>query len=231
MERKLKNKLIISLDCDWYKAIEVVRETCDLECVYGYKVGFQLGLMYGLSATVAAIKQLTGDKKVVYDHQKAGNDIPDMGRNFAKTMKSCEVDHVILFPFVGPESLKRWITEHLDREIDVMVGGRMTHMGFERMISNLESSNIYAQAAKLGVTKFVLPPTEENYYELVHDHVTKYCDDPIFLSPGFGAQGCNHNMYTDVPIIGRSVVHSESPKDRVLYWADKLLKRKEEGDS
>jgi len=221
----MKNKIIISLDCDWNIAMDVVNETKDLDCVYGYKIGFRIGLLCGLLSSVDAIKLAAPTKKIIYDHQKAGNDIPEMGKHFARVMKKSNVDHAILFPFVGSVSLKSWVQEVQKEGIDVIVGGRMTHTGFTRMISTLESTNICCQAAKLGVKKFVLPPDDKSYYNIICEDIARYCDDPIFLSPGFGAQGCYINDYTDTPIIGRSIIHSKNIKAETLDWHNKLFSK------
>jgi len=49
--------------------------------VGGIKVGFSLALRHGLPAVVGAIKEVA-ELPVVYDHQKAGTDIPQMGSPF-----------------------------------------------------------------------------------------------------------------------------------------------------
>ncbi len=66
--------VIIACDVDDINILrDLVRSTCDIEGIVGYKIGANLALKYGL-------KHLTDDidfhLPVIYDHQKAGTDIP-----------------------------------------------------------------------------------------------------------------------------------------------------------
>ena len=46
-----------------------------------------------------------------------------------------------------------------------------------------------------------MPPNNYDFYKSVKDDMVDYTDkDPIIFSPGFGAQGHDTNMYTDVHI-------------------------------
>ena len=218
-------KIIISLDCPLQKAIKIMKQTGDMEEVYGYKIGFHLVFTFGLIRCVNEVKFRAPSKKVIYDHQKGGNDIPKMGMNFASAMKMAGVDEAILFPFAGPDSLDFWLKELKKRNIETIVGGKMTHQGFSKeeggFFSDEDSLKIYKQAADFGVNRFVLPPNKHDFYEKVSSHVG---GNKIIYSPGFGAQGCEDNSYTDYPIIGRSIYNSEDPKESVLEWYEKLCK-------
>ena len=228
----MKDKIVISLDSSWANSLRTVKETANLDCVYGYKVGFYLALTFGLTALTNRIRQTAPTKKIIYDHQKAANDIPAMGDKFAKIMRLAKIDHAILFPFTGPKTEEAWIKACQDEDVDVIVGGKMTHEGFASMeggsISPFSSLIIYRRAAVLGVTNFVMPPNNYDFYKSVKDDMVDYTDkDPIIFSPGFGAQGHDTNMYTDVPIIGRAIYQSPDPKKETLEWHKKLFKEKE----
>ncbi len=71
---------------------------------------------HGLPAVIIAARKHT-DKPIIYDHQKAGTDIPDTGRNFARVVKKAGVDTVIFFPQAGPETARAWIYHALDRKL------------------------------------------------------------------------------------------------------------------
>ncbi len=77
------NGIIIACDVE---AIEELRSLVEIardsSVVVGYKVGFSLALRFGLPAVVSEVKNLTA-APVIYDHQKAGTDIPQMGQPFA----------------------------------------------------------------------------------------------------------------------------------------------------
>ena len=51
-------------------ALRMVETVDDQQSVYGYKIGFTLGLGYGLPKVCAAIRELS-TKPLIYDHQKA----------------------------------------------------------------------------------------------------------------------------------------------------------------
>ncbi|MEK6910177.1 MAG: hypothetical protein AABW82_00200, partial [Nanoarchaeota archaeon] len=108
---------------------EIVKQTADVEGIGGYKIGFELGLGFGLPAVVDAAREFT-NKPIIYDHQKAGTDIPATGKNFAQTMKRSGVDTVIFFPQAGPETERAWIYHAFDQGLNVIVGGRMTHPAY-----------------------------------------------------------------------------------------------------
>ena len=59
----------------------LVTATSGLEGIGGYKLGFTLALRYGLPACVKEIRALS-QLPIIYDHQKAGTDIPDTGKPF-----------------------------------------------------------------------------------------------------------------------------------------------------
>jgi len=108
---------------------EIVRETAQIEKIGAYKVGFELALQYGLPKIVKTARRYS-DKPIIYDHQKAGTDIPDTGKNFAEVCKKAKIDAAILFPQAGPETEKAWINALKEKEIGVICGGEMTHKGY-----------------------------------------------------------------------------------------------------
>ena len=193
---------------------DIVRHTHDVEGIGGYKIGFTLGLRYGLLGVVETARQFT-DKPLIYDHQKAGTDIPETGKQFAEVCKKSGVDAVILFPQSGPVTAYEWIRAAQDQELGVIVGGEMTHPRYlEGDFSNGEETDytkkfmglmdrdwtgfirggapldIYEFAAGMGVTNFVVPgnkPDKVRFYK----NLVERCgvDEPVFYAPGFVAQG------------------------------------------
>ena len=47
-------KIIISLDCPLQKAVKIMKQTGEMEQVYGYKIGFHLVFTFGLIRCVNA---------------------------------------------------------------------------------------------------------------------------------------------------------------------------------
>jgi orotidine-5'-phosphate decarboxylase len=74
--------------CDFTKMSDLenlVKSTCEIEGIVGYKIGAILGLKYGLQSVVETISSLT-ELPIIYDHQKFGrfnnNFPPSRPRNF-----------------------------------------------------------------------------------------------------------------------------------------------------
>ncbi|MFA5019730.1 MAG: orotidine 5'-phosphate decarboxylase / HUMPS family protein [Candidatus Pacearchaeota archaeon] len=171
---------------------ELVKQTADVEGIGGYKIGFELGLGFGLPAVVAAARKHT-DKPIIYDHQKAGTDIPDTGKNYARTMKNSGVDTVIFFPQAGPETERAWIYHALDKGLNVIVGGRMTHPAYAvsegGFITDEGALDMYRIAARAGINNFVVPGNKPDVIKQVRDVVEAEGVSPVFYAPGFIAQG------------------------------------------
>ena len=71
--------LVPALDLETLDDLKrVVDATCDIDEVIEYKLGMHAVLHIGLFNAVKAIREFT-DKPVIYDHQKAGADMPDSG--------------------------------------------------------------------------------------------------------------------------------------------------------
>src|SRR3989338_3763611 len=104
----VERSIIIACDVDLKEYEQLVKETCQIEKIGGYKVGFYLGLKYGLPTVVQIARKYT-DKPIIYDHQKACTDIPDTGEKFVKVCKDSGIDAVIFMAQSGPATLKAWI--------------------------------------------------------------------------------------------------------------------------
>lgn len=78
---------MVAVDVDVKKLSDLIDATINVPGISGYKVGFNLGLK-GLYSITSLIKSKGKSRNiepvVIYDHQKAGNDIPEMGKNFAQ---------------------------------------------------------------------------------------------------------------------------------------------------
>ncbi|MBI3623125.1 orotidine 5'-phosphate decarboxylase [Candidatus Pacearchaeota archaeon] len=171
---------------------ELVRQTADVDRIGGYKIGFELGLGFGLPAVVAVARKHT-DKPIIYDHQKAGTDIPDTGKNYARLMKNSGVDAVIFFPQAGPETERAWIYHALDNGLKVIVGGRMTHPAYAvsegGFITDEGALDMYRIAARAGINNFVVPGNKPDVIKQVREIVEAEGVSPVFYAPGFIAQG------------------------------------------
>ena len=92
---KLKRSIIPACDVPNLKLLDkLVKETCNVKGIGGYKIGFELVIPFGIKEVIKTIRKHT-KLPIMYDHQKAGTDIPEMGDKFMKAIKG--VDSVILF--------------------------------------------------------------------------------------------------------------------------------------
>ena len=192
---------------------EIVEATIDIGEVGGYKLPATAGRK-GWESWVNVARRYT-DKPLIYDHQKAGTDIPDTGADFMKELKESGVNAVILFPQAGPATEYEWIKAAQEVGLGVIVGGEMTHpryldkdfgdgkgdytqifkeIGIERtipgFIRQFASDDIYEIAARMGVEDFVMPgnkPDRIKYYK----QLVESCgiSEPVIYSPGLIAQG------------------------------------------
>ena len=202
-DRIIQNQksVIVATDVDISNFSNLIKATVDLPGISGYKLGFTIGLE-GLCNMCSFIKEKidSSDRKgmepvIIYDHQKAGNDIPEMGKSFAKTLKHACVDAVILFPFAGPATQKQWIINCREEGLKVIVGGVMTHQQFlvseGGYIADDAPERIFELAVKLGVRHFVVPGTKINWVIKLRDILDNLLgpDEYCLYAPGFISQG------------------------------------------
>ncbi|NPA38529.1 MAG: hypothetical protein GXN99_01910 [Candidatus Nanohaloarchaeota archaeon] len=165
---------------------KIVRETHTHPVIGGYKIGFSLALKYGLPAIVELTRSYT-NKPIIYDHQKAGTDIPYTGKLFMAVMREAGIDSVILFPLTGPKTLEEWIKAAHANDLHVIVGGLMTHHQF---LSNegcyiCEGDKgvyaIYKQAAELGIKDFVVPGNKPGEVKKIRNLLSAYVSEQCFI--------------------------------------------------
>jgi orotidine-5'-phosphate decarboxylase len=220
-------KLIPALDTlDLAEAVRIVRAVDGVPGVYGYKVGFALGLTHGLPRVVEEIRK-TSSKPVIYDHQKAGTDIPDTGELYAKTMRGAGIDEVIVFPHAGPRTLAAWIVALQAERLKVIVGGIMTHPSYLASEGGFLLDDgilgAYKEAASLGVKSFVVPLTKPALVRAVVERIGEN-KEWEFYSPGLGKQGGTMSAFGFLErhyvIVGRSLLAAPDPQ----AYLEKTLK-------
>lgn len=221
--------LIPALDTpDLDTAIQLVQKVADRPSVYGFKLGFSLGLGFGLPETVRRIREHT-DKPLIYDHQKAATDIPDTGPLFAGVLQRAGIGEAILFPHTGPRTLAAWTRALQERNLKVIVGSVMTHPAYlvseGGFIADMAAVTIYRQAADLGVSAFVVPLTKPDWVARLAKEVP-FKDNHEFYSPGFGAQKGNPARFPALKrhhlIMGRSLLNAPDPVQKLIQVEQEL---------
>lgn len=173
----------------------LVHATRSVYGIGGYKIGLELVIRCGLDAAVDVVRKCGSTLPIIYDHQKGGTDIPELGPKFAKAVKAAKADAVILFPLSGPSTERTWIKACQDEGLTVLVGGHMTHrafMGSEGGYIVLDApEEIYGIAARNGVRDFVVPGNKAEYVSLYRHLLESILGEGNFTlyAPGFIAQG------------------------------------------
>lgn len=219
---KKRYGIIPALDCELLDdAVELVNRLGAHSFVRGFKLGFTLGLAYGLTDVVKALKAHT-DLPLIYDHQKAGTDIPDTGALFARTMRRCGINAAIIFPQAGPRTLRSWVRALQDEGVEAIGGGAMTHPAYllseGGYIADDAVLEMYGIARKEGVATFVLPLTKPEISRTIVAHA-QLAEDCTVISPGFGAQGGDPASFDFIQrhylIVGRSLLRADNPVEYV----------------
>ena len=212
---------------------KLVAATYDVEGIVGYKLGAILGLTYGLPQLVNIVREYT-DLPVIYDHQKAGTDIPRMGEKFASICAEAGIKGVIIFPQAGPQTEAAFIDALFNANLTPLVGGEMTHPqylanegGFIRDNAPIE---MYTLAAEKGVNHFVVPGNKPVVIMQYHKLLSGMVKEPEYCMPGIGKQGGDIKSAFEAlegapayAIIGASIYEHEDMADAArLFCAEAL---------
>ena len=210
---------------------KLIEQTHDIKGIGGYKIGLVLGLTFGLPKVVKTIREFT-DLPIIYDHQKAGTDIPDLGQKFAKLCKDAGLDAVILFPQAGPETEEAWIKACKEVGLEVLIGGEMTHPKYKKseggFISDEALDKIYLNAAKLGVKNFVVPGNRIERIKHYRSILKSIVKELTFFAPGFVAQGGEITEAAKAAgnfwhaIVGRGIYKAEDMRKAAKELTSKL---------
>ena len=220
----LKKSIIPSCDVGSLgKLSKLVKATCSVKGVGAYKIGFELVIPFGMETVVKTIRKITR-LPIIYDHQKAGTDIPEMGEKF---MKACKMaDAVILFPQAGPETEAAWIKAAQNAKMNVIVGGDMTHQAYLKEAGGFIDDNapkrMYEIAASMGVTDFVIPGNKPEKAMQYVDIIKNKIKNPVFYSPGLIAQGGS------ISDLARKLDSWHAIVGRAIYEAKDIKKATEE---
>lgn len=185
--------IIVAADVNLSELQSLIKATYDVEGIGGYKIGFGLGLR-SLKMVTSLVRETT-NLPIIYDHQKAGNDIPTMGTELVDVCKEAGINAIILFPFAGPTTQEAWTKAAQDAGLTVLVGGHMTHEKFLASeggyIADDAPERIYSLGANLGVRDFVVPGNKidfvQRYRQLLEEVLGP--DNFDLYAPGFITQG------------------------------------------
>jgi orotidine-5'-phosphate decarboxylase len=227
--------LILACDVPSLERLSLlISQISSVQEISGFKIGAAIALRYGMAAIVKEIRSRCNNSFILYDHQKAGTDIPDTAKALVSTCAEVGINALIVFPQSGPQSLVAYVRAVQEFGLTPIVGGMMTHRDYLKsdggFIDDSAPLSIYKLAADLGVTEFVVPATR---LEKVAEY-SKMLDargvDAGFWSPGIGIQGgsaaqmrtvlSNRRLY---PIVGRAIYDAKDPREAASQIAHALL--------
>ncbi len=235
----LKYGLIPACDVNQLEDLKrLVKSTCTIDGIVGYKVGAILGLKYGLPSVVETISTYT-NLPIIYDHQKFGTDIPEIcGGDMLLVFKDAGINIVIIFPQAGPETLKATIIGSDDPKLKdtvkgcynlgltPIVGGEMTHRKYIASdggyLMDDAPERMYLDAAKLGVEYFVVPGTKTDKMKKYSSLLSNVLNAPKFLFPGIGREYQGGDIieafdavkpFSSYAIVGRAIYAAKDIKE------------------
>ena len=219
--------IIISIDLESQEDIErVATQTHQLPAVLGYKIGALSCLSLGLHECVRIIRHHCS-KLIVYDHQKAGNDIPAISKRLVRLAAQAGVNGFLIFPFAGPRILQEIVSEASACGLTLIVGAHLTNQSFRKseggFIADEVPRMVFNTAAELGVTDFVIPGNLPGVATSYVEELSKKIEQPKFWSPGIGSQGGSISKLQEVlppqsqllPILGSSIYSSPNPAQEI----------------
>jgi orotidine-5'-phosphate decarboxylase len=214
---------------------KIIKNTAKIEGIVGYKIGFELALNYGLKKLVSTAREYT-DHPLIYDHQKAGTDIPQMGIKFATVCGEAGIRGVIIFPQAGPKTEEAFIDALFDKNLIPIVGGEMTHPQYLAVdggyIRDNAPEEMYTHAAKKGVEHFVIPGNKPKVINRYHKLLFSLVSEPKYLMPGIGRQGGDIKSAFEAlkgaaayAIIGSAIYEQKDMVAAAKRFCDEALKR------
>lgn len=237
-----ERSIVPALDCELERAIQIVQRIQEesLDVVEAFKLGSWKGtLRPGLDAYIQAVGPYLGDRKLIYDHQKAGADIPDL-EDAVPDLLDAGVHAVIFFPFGGAETQERWTAAAQSVGLHVMVGLHMTQKRFlwseGGYVHDDAPELAFRRGARQGVRSFVFPGNKPEFVEKYRHAVLNelaemdhHDDETEISAPGFVDQGGEISRTGKVAgrrfhtIVGRDVVNAADPAEAVRRLSSGLV--------
>ncbi len=170
----------------------VVEATTDVEGIVAYKVGLQAVLHIGLFRAVAAIRELSG-LPLIYDHQKAGADMPDSAKGFVSICAQADLAGLILFPVAGPTAVREFVGHTLAAGLDAVVGGHIpvpdyTDSGGGYFVDDV-LDRLLDDAVEIGATQVVFPANDLDGIRRRSAWLAERVPEPVVYLTGIGPLG------------------------------------------
>lgn len=211
----------------------VVDKTTRVEGIVGYKVGLTATLRLGLEGAIKLLRPVT-DLPLIYDHQKAGPDVPDMAAKFCATCRKSGVDGLVLFPVAGPRAVEAFVGGALKNKLVPLVGGDLPLPDYNvaggGFIADDALARIFALAVKIGAKHFIVPANNPDKVKRHATALKRKIKTPSLFLPGIGAlggsigatfkvaKGCN--AYA---VVGRAIYGAKDPVEAAKQLCGEAL--------
>lgn len=226
--------IVPALDIETQDRLEfVVKATTGVEGVAGYKLGLTSVLRHGLAESMRRLRGLS-DLPVLYDHQKAGPDMPDMAKKFTAMCAEAAVDGLILFPVAGPTAVDRFVGEALKAGIAPVVGGEIPVRDYGASgggyLVDDALDRILDRAAATGAGHFVLPAHDPVKIARWSNWIAAHVEDPFVFLTGFGslggtieaAFGASKAISHRFAIVGRLITEAPDPRAAAIRLYEEM---------
>jgi len=226
--------LIPALDIDDFTVVRrLVAATTNIPGLAGYKIGCAAALTVGLAGAVRALREET-DLPLLYDHQKAGPDIPDTAGLFAALAAQAGVDGLIIFPLSGLRAIEKFTAELKARNVLPIVGGELPMREYRQryggFIVNDALKKILAAAVPAGVRHFILPANDPRRLSSHLAYLRSITNQASLFLPGIGALGGTVKKtfalvgeWPAYAIVGRAVIQAAKPAEAARRLAAEVL--------
>ncbi|MCL4378733.1 MAG: hypothetical protein M1409_10240 [Actinobacteria bacterium] len=157
----LKNGVLIDINDPEKSNIEdIVAITKEFNYIAGYRLGTRPIIKNGLRDIVNLIKKQTS-KPLIYDHQKFGNEIPEICSGcILDDIKDSGIDGIVILPLAGKKVFESIINKCNKINLLPVVCGDLSYPGYFSSeggyIDNNTQQKIYIDAANLGVSHLIM---------------------------------------------------------------------------
>ena len=222
--------IIVACDVPYQDFSLILKGTKDNDKVGGYKIPAR-AVRKGLETWVRTARECAPEKKLIYDHQKAGKDISSVADGFMKDVSESGIDAVIIYPELKTEI--DYMEAALKYNLNVMVGGKMTHQRIAFKEDYEKAFEIYRVALKFGINNFCIPASNKEDRDFVADLIEtlklKERKGIAYYPIGIEHQGGSIKEISKIlgdsnfhPIIGRAICSAADKKQASLNLTNEL---------
>lgn len=214
--------IVSALDVDTIDiACRLIEQLSDVEGIDGFKIGAQLALEHGLGEAVKRLQTVTS-LPLMYDHQKAGLDVPSNAAGFAASVAAAKLTSVIVFPVAGPTAVQAFVGALLDHGLKPIVGAALPiddyFISGGGWLDDQVLFGVLDLAVKCGAASLVVPGGRSGTLRAIVGHFGEI-PDLEFLVPGvptgrgeLGPVLAEAGRHRARAVIGRAIYGADDPR-------------------